>query len=419
VGQIAHWNPEDKLERRAIRVVGMAGVIETQVPPPTGSLAPGLIVADKYQLTQPLGTGGMGVVWAARHADSGALLALKFLRPGPGGMHDQDSVKRFLREARAAASVSHPHVVAIRDVLELDDGSPVMVMEMLIGETLRKHLSRKDRLSLEETARILLPVVSAVGTAHHQGIVHRDLKPDNIFLSVEPGGATVVKVLDFGIARITQVEGHGSGGVGLTASGDMLGTPNYMSPEQVFGERDIDQRADIWALGVVLYECLSGVLPTKAANLGQVFKLIVAGGIKPLSAVLPDAPPEVCALVDAMLARRRDQRPGDLIQISQLLARHTTVVVPAIGEPRIPRRRVDEPSPNADETLRRLGGEVERGFENTVQKRRRRLSRLTTVGLGIFVVVVLVAESFLLWRNRSFQPVPIPAPVTTPATDPH
>jgi serine/threonine protein kinase len=407
----------------------MAGVIEPQVPPPTGSLAPGLIVAHKYQLTQLLGTGGMGVVWEARHADTGALLALKFLRPGPGGVHDQDSVKRFLREARAAASVSHPNVVAIRDVLELRDGSPVMVMEMLTGETLRKRLAREQRLSLEETARILLPVASAVGTAHHQGIVHRDLKPDNIFLSTDAAGATVVKVLDFGIARVTQVEGqsHASGAVGLTGSGDMLGTPNYMSPEQVFGERDIDQRADIWALGVVLYECLSGVVPTKAANLGQVFKLIVAGGIKPSSAVLPEAPAEVCALVDSMLARRRERRPGDLIQIARVLALHTNVVVPAIGEPRIPRRPVDEAAPNADETLRRFGGDASPGLENTVQKRRRRLARLTTVGLGIFVVLVLVGESFLLWRRRSTQPVPIPVaapamttpPATTPAMEAH
>src|SRR5688500_1886807 len=198
----------------------------------------------------------MGVVWAARHLESGVLVALKFLRTGHGGADDPDSLKRFLREARAAASVRHPHVVAIREVLELPDGRPVMVMELLAGETLRNRLSRAPRLSLEEVAAILLPVASAVGTAHAQGIVHRDLKPDNIFLSRDAGGAPLVKVLDFGIAKVTRAsDDHASHGHGLTGSGEVLGTPNYMAPEQVFGERDIDQRCDIWALGVILYEC--------------------------------------------------------------------------------------------------------------------------------------------------------------------
>jgi eukaryotic-like serine/threonine-protein kinase len=294
---------------------------------------------------------------------------------------------------------------------------PVMVMEMLTGETLRKRLAREQRLSLEETARILLPVASAVGTAHHQGIVHRDLKPDNIFLSQDDAGASVVKVLDFGIARVTQVDGQITSGIGLTGSGDVLGTPNYMSPEQVFGERDIDQRADIWALGVVLYECLSGVVPTKAGNVGQVFKLIVAGGIKPLSGLMPDAPADVTALCDRMLARRRDQRPFDLNAIAQVLASHTTLSVPPIGEPRIPRQAVPEPAPNADETVKRLGADAVLDPRNeTAGHQRRRMARLTTIGLGLFVVLVLIGESFLLWRNRTVKVrTPSVAPMSVPA----
>jgi eukaryotic-like serine/threonine-protein kinase len=175
-------------------------------PPPasSGGLIAGTVVAQKYELRHALGSGGMGVVWAARHRESGAMVALKFLRTDPGGADDPDSLKRFLREARAAASVRHPHVVAIREVLELPDGRPVMVMELLAGETLRMRLNRGPRLTLEEAATILLPVASAVGTAHAQGIVHRDLKPDNIFLSQDAGGDTVVKVLDFGIAKVTR-----------------------------------------------------------------------------------------------------------------------------------------------------------------------------------------------------------------------
>jgi serine/threonine protein kinase len=376
--------------------------------PPVGDLVPGAVVAQKYELRHALGSGGMGVVWAARHLGSGDLVALKFLRPG--GADDRDSLKRFLREARAAASVRHPHVVAIREVLELPDGPPVLVMELLAGETLRTRLAREPRVSLEESAAILLPVASAVGTAHAQGIVHRDLKPDNIFLSRDARGSLTVKVLDFGIAKVTRAsDDHASHGHGLTGSGEVLGTPNYMSPEQVFGERDIDQRCDIWALGVILYECLSGIMPTKAANVGQVFKLIVAGGIKPLDQVLTAVPADITSLVHRMLARRRDQRPFDLNEIAQVLGKYTTVSVPAFGPPHIPTVQLPAegaggPVPNADETLRRIsitGPGLDPAEVEGEAPGRNRMGRLTTIGIGTLVVSVLVGESFLLWRART------------------
>jgi serine/threonine protein kinase len=397
------------------RVPDQDGIAGPAVSSPAGALAPGGLIAQKYELRHALGSGGMGVVWAARHLETGVMTALKFLRTGHGGADDPDSLKRFLREARAAASVRHPHVVAIREILELSDGRPVMVMELLSGETLRTRLTRAPRMSLEEAARILLPVASAVGTAHAQGIVHRDLKPDNIFLSQDATGASIVKVLDFGIAKVTRpADEHASHGHGLTGSGEVLGTPNYMSPEQVFGERDIDQRSDIWALGVILYECLSGIVPTKAANVGQVFKLIVAGGIKPLSGVLPDCPDDITDLVYRMLARRRDQRPFDLNEIAEVLRRYTPAAVPPFGAPHIPGGTMPssdgagEPSPNADETLRRLGitdSDVSLPGDDESAPRRNRVSRLTTIGLGILVVSGLIGESLLLWRARTRRAV--------------
>jgi len=369
-----------------------------------GGQSAGGVVAERYLLQHPLGSGGMGVVWAARHLQSGAPVALKFLRTGAAD--DPDSLKRFLREARAAASVRHPHVVAIREVLELSDGRPVMVMELLSGESLRTRLARQPRMTLEEAASILLPVASAVGTAHAQGIVHRDLKPDNIFLS-QDGGQPVVKVLDFGIAKVTRpADEHASHGHGLTGSGEVLGTPHYMAPEQVFGERDIDQRCDIWALGVIFYECLTGIVPTKAANVGQVFKLIVAGGIKPLDSVLPEGPADITALVRRMLARRREQRPFDMNEIARVLRGYTQVSVPPFGPPQIPGEApaAAEPAPNADETLRRGGlSEAESSLLATEAPApaRSRMGRLTTIGLGTLVVSVLIGESFLLWRSRA------------------
>jgi eukaryotic-like serine/threonine-protein kinase len=365
------------------------------------ALAAGAIVGGKYQLEHTLGTGGMGVVWAARPLAGGPMVALKLLRAGPDGSDDLDSSKRFLREARAAASVRHPHVVAIREVLELPGGRPVMVMELLTGETLRTRLARGPRLSVEEAAGVLLPVASAVGTAHAQGIVHRDLKPDNIFLSQDPHGGTLVKVLDFGIAKVTRIaDEHSSHAHGLTGTGEVLGTPNYMSPEQVFGERDIDQRADVWALGVILYECLAGTVPTKAANLGQVFKLIVAGGIKPLEKVRPDVPHDIAALVQRMLTRRREQRPFDLSEITAVLGRHTRLAVPPFGPPHIPGGGPVAPAPASSAGLA-TQGEAGTGDAAPLTAPGRRMGRLTTIGLGTLVVSVLIGESVLLWRGRS------------------
>jgi serine/threonine-protein kinase len=164
------------------------------------SFEAGAVVAGRYRLDRRIGEGGMGVVWAATHLRTQKTLALKLLRAAVAG--DEDTRRRLVREARAACAVQHPNVVAIHDVVELDDGSPVLVMDLLEGESLRDRLTREGVLSLPTLAAILLPVVSAVGAAHALGIVHRDLKPENVFLAREPGGRRGVRVLDFGIAKL-------------------------------------------------------------------------------------------------------------------------------------------------------------------------------------------------------------------------
>ncbi|MBW2458498.1 MAG: serine/threonine protein kinase [Deltaproteobacteria bacterium] len=198
----------------------------------------GALVADRYRLDAKLGAGGMAVVWAATHIVTGKAVALKFLAREYTA--HEEARARFVREARAASMVDHPHVVAIHDVVELRGGRLVMVMDLLVGESLRERLDRVRALSLTDTTRILLPVISAVGTAHNVGVVHRDLKPDNIFLTARPES---VRVLDFGIAKLTKKAANPSD---LTVTGSVLGTPHYMAPEQIFGERDVDARADVW-----------------------------------------------------------------------------------------------------------------------------------------------------------------------------
>jgi serine/threonine-protein kinase len=290
-------------------------------------LEPGSLVADRYRLERVLGEGGMGVVWSATHEVTHKRVALKLVKRAA----DTVLRARMLREARASCAVRHAHVREIYDVVETDEGLPVMVMEYLIGESLAGKLARERKLALPEAAALVLPVVSAVGAAHAVGIVHRDLKPENIFLA--GAGPVSVKVLDFGIAKLMASEGAAAATAALTSSGALLGTPYYMSPEQAFGEKDIDHRTDVWALGLILYQCLSGVLPTQADNVGQVFKIIVARPIPPLEQIAPELPPEVTSLVGRMLSRSRKDRPGDLHEVAEVLARYTDVEVPDFGAP--------------------------------------------------------------------------------------
>jgi len=244
--------------------------------PLTATLAPGLVIAGRFRLEKRLGEGGMGVVWSAVHVVTRKPVALKFLTAA--GRDSKHAVQRFLREARAACAVRHPSVVEVHDVLELEGGAPVMVMELLAGETLADRLQRERVMSLPDIARIMVHVCSAIGCAHALGIVHRDLKPENIFLAISPSGQEV-KVLDFGIAKLTASEGDAAHSGAITGTGAILGTPYYMAPEQLFGEKDIDHRADIWALGIIFYEALTGQRPTQGQNVGQIYKIVVTGAI--------------------------------------------------------------------------------------------------------------------------------------------
>lgn len=282
----------------------------------SGGLEPGCVVG-RFRVTHQLGRGGMGTVWAAEDEGTARAVALKVLREG----HADGAARRMLREALAGQAIDHPNVAPVREVIELADGSPVLVMDRLYGETLAARLRRRHVLTLAEAARVLLPVMSAVAAAHHRGIVHRDIKPENVFLVEEAGREPVVKVLDFGIAKVTS-SGALDESEASTETGALLGTPFYMSPEQVFGERDVDHRADIWAIGLVAYECLSGVLPTRADRVGQVLKIVLTRPFWPLRDVVPDLPVDVAAMIDRLLARDRDERPFELREVAEVLLAH-------------------------------------------------------------------------------------------------
>jgi serine/threonine-protein kinase len=262
----------------------------------------GDVIAQRYRLERLLGAGGMGAVWAATHLVTGKPVALKLLRPRDD---DDNARRRVLREARAACAVQHPSVVPVHDVLEADDGSPVLVMDLLEGESLRARLDRERTLPLAEALRIAEIVLGALAVAHDAGIVHRDLKPDNLFVL----GDGQIKLLDFGVAKLVAADGPAAGPGTLTATGAMIGTPFYMSPEQAFGE-PVDGRADLWALGVVMYECLAGEPPTHGENLGQVLRRLTTGDLRPLLEQAPGVPPAIAAVVDSLLSIDAGNRPA-------------------------------------------------------------------------------------------------------------
>jgi serine/threonine-protein kinase len=291
-------------------------------------MKPGAVVAGRYRLERPLGQGGMGEVWAASHLITRKHVALKALKAEKAAR--PELVRRFFREARAATAVGHPNVVAVHDVFSFE-GGPVMVMELLEGESLGEKLRRQGTLSPAELAAVLVPVVSAVGTAHARGIVHRDLKPENIFLARGEGESCTPKVLDFGIAKLAEEE-LSSDAADLTRTGSMVGTPFYMAPEQAAGERDFDHRCDVWALGVIGFEALVGRRPFGGDNFGQIFKRIITEEPASLRQLLPDLPRNLADLIDDMLVKERTAR-RDLAEVMTVLGLHTATTAPTFAAP--------------------------------------------------------------------------------------
>jgi serine/threonine-protein kinase len=224
-------------------------------------------------------------------------------------------------------------VVDIHDVFELPDGGLVLVMDLLEGEPLSALLHRQRALSVAQLMPLTLEVLAGLGAAHAVGVVHRDMKPDNIFLCRLANGQTMVKLLDFGIAKLTGLETGIQHSGAMTQTGSLLGTPIYMAPEQVFGEKDLDHRADFWSLGIVLYECLTGACPIDGDNLGQIFKMISTRGFLPLSVRLPALDPVLAALIDEMLSIVREDRPDSAGEIAEVIATRMSLSSPTIPEP--------------------------------------------------------------------------------------
>jgi serine/threonine-protein kinase len=269
-------------------------------------LEPGDLIEGKYRIIRQIGEGGMGAVFEGEALRIHRRIAVKVLFPHAGS--GDELAKRFQLEAQAAGRIGSSHIVEVIDLGVLPSGSHFMVMELLDGESLRQRIQGRGRLRPEEIYPIALQLLEGLAAAHNAGILHRDLKPDNVFLVRKPDG-DFVKLLDFGISKFGAGRGPGtSQEMSLTRTGTLLGTPYYMSPEQASGGKQVDHRADIYAVGVILYEALTGAVPFQADTFNElIFKIVLEQPRSALS-VVPNADPYFVQLVERAMARDPNQR---------------------------------------------------------------------------------------------------------------
>lgn len=308
---------EDPAMRSASGVgpLGRSAIIDPSMAHPIPQI--GEVVAERYEIQSVLGRGGMGVVFAARHTISGRRVALKWMEPDPS---DEPGAKeRFLREARAMGRIEHGNVVGVLDVGTVGDAA-YLVMELLRGESLRSVIDREAPMPIERALSLLLPAMEGVEAAHRAGVVHRDLKPENLFVAkLADGGGTVTKVLDFGISKVDESARSGSRGPqNLTKTGHVVGTPQYMSPEQVRGAM-VDGRTDVWALGTILYEMLTGRTPFEAENFGGLLVAIATEAFTPLYQRIDSPPTALVVAVHRALEKDASSRFPSVLAFARAL----------------------------------------------------------------------------------------------------
>ncbi|MCA9583946.1 MAG: serine/threonine protein kinase [Myxococcales bacterium] len=272
-------------------------------------VAAGQIVADKYRIDELVGSGGMGVVVAATHIDLGQKVAIKLLRDV-----SEDSLARFRREARLIVRLRSEHVARVFDVGALDDDTPYIVMELLEGSDLSTVLSSRGKVSVQEAVDWVLEAAEAVAEAHALGMVHRDLKPANLFLAKGPGGVATVKVLDFGVSKVVDQELGAE--ASLTGSGTALGSPGYMSPEQMTDAREVDVRSDVWSLGALLYRLIGGRLPYRGESIVAVLAAMTIEPLVPLRTLAAEVTPELDTIVTRCLATDKVTRYANLAELA-------------------------------------------------------------------------------------------------------
>ncbi|AUX44128.1 protein kinase [Sorangium cellulosum] len=388
----------------------------------------GQVLAGKFRVERVIGAGGMGVVVAATHLQLEERVAIKLLLPSATQSHTL--AERFVREARAAAKIKSEHVARVMDVGTLDSGTPYMVMEFLSGSDLADAVRAGGPMPPQAAVEYVLQACEALAEAHAAGIVHRDLKPANLFLTRRADGSPCVKVLDFGISKVV-TRGDDPR---ITDTKAIMGSPLYMSPEQLKSSRDVDARSDIWSLGVILFELIAGAPPFDGATMPQLCVAIMQGTPRPLAAFRPDVPPALVAVILRCLEKAPERRFRHVGELAEALAPFAT------GRARLSIERISgisrSSAPPRPELASRSGTtsptvmSTAPSWSGTMLAPRRRPGGVALVlaGVGLSLLTAAGAFGFLALRARGGAPAAaaaasaaaaaLPSPVDPAAASP-
>jgi eukaryotic-like serine/threonine-protein kinase len=393
---------------------------------------PGELIAGKYKVETVIGSGGMGAVVAAIHSELDRRVAVKLMPPRTA--QKPSGLERFLREAKTAAAIENEHVVKIFDVGRSESGAPYMVMEYLVGATLAQLVARRGALPVAEAVDYALQICVAVADCHARGIVHRDLKPANVMVLEVPGQRGVVKVLDFGISKADWND-DAEDVTRLTRTAELVGTPTHMSPEQVRSAKDVDARTDIWSLGVILYELLTGQPPFIARSIPALSAMIVSDEPVAPRQLRPGIPAEIEGAIMDCLAKAREGRPADVLALAERLAPFAPAAAQVtldhirdVAESLRGERRSSIPSPPRASSLPPVR-KVSLGEDDLYEETRGTFSRRVTARALMIGAAVGTLVFLLFWllfslvasdsgdEPRAQTPAPAPTSVRTSLSD--
>ncbi|MBX3129951.1 MAG: protein kinase [Polyangiaceae bacterium] len=373
-------------------------------------LSPGDTVDGKYKVVRLIGEGGMGAVFEGENTAISRRVAIKVLHPHAA--LSEDAVMRFKREARAAGKIGNDHILEILDLGALADGAHYMVMEFLDGEPLAARIERGP-LPPAEVVSIALQLLAGLGAAHSAGIIHRDLKPDNIFLVREKAGRRdFVKLIDFGISKFQRL-GEEGGEMHMTQTGTLMGTPYYMSPEQAKGTPPPDLRSDIYSIGVILYEALSGRVPFDAKNFNELMFKIALEEAPALASVAPSIDPRLADIVQRAMAKNPDHRPPTCEALSQELSAWLATAGDALHAPAPAMRLSSHELPQGSATASNWS----QSGAHVAPPAPSKSPVLLLAGLGAFGLLLVLGGSVLAYTWASSSKAAGPPPVASEAVE--